>query len=168
MQVLADTQLAPSQTRIIPLKLTQRDQLTVAELRILLYAKSASGLEGTVYVTVPVKNHQIWDSTVGDTIKATYFFSGSSPTAFLAKPPVYEENGLTRPPLLALRRLNSMPCIPISLIYSYDLDGAGVEIFQNDFWPQALPRQQFSWTIMPSGRTAWVRVLLVSLIYSGW
>ena len=165
---MVDTQLAPSQTRIIPLKLTQRDQLTVAELRILLYAKSASGLESTVYVTIPVKNHRIWDSTVGDTIKATYLFSGSSPTAFLAKPPVYEENGLTRPPLLALRRLNSMPCIPISLIYYHHLDGAGVEIFQNDFWPQALPRQQFSWTIMPSGRTAWVRVPLVSPIYSGW
>ena len=107
---MVDTQLAPSQTRIIPLKLTQRDQLTVAELRILLYAKSASGLESTVYVTIPVKNHRIWDSTVGDTIKATYLFSGSSSTAFLAKPPVYEENGSTRPPLLALRKLNNVSC----------------------------------------------------------
>lgn len=36
------------------------------------------------------------------------------------------------------------------------LDGAGVDIFTEDFWVQSLPDNQNGWTVVPTGRTSWV------------
>ena len=44
------------------------------------------------------------------------------------------------------------------LLKRVNVDGAGVDIFESDFWIKALPRQQRSWVIAPTGRTAWVRL----------
>jgi hypothetical protein len=42
---------------------------------------------------------------------------------------------------------------------SHDLlvrtDGAGVDVLKQPFWAEALPRQQQTWIILPSGRTPW-------------
>lgn len=42
-------------------------------------------------------------------------------------------------------------------------DGAGVDIQSQSFWIDALPRQQHSWLVTPSGRTPWVRALFLLL-----
>lgn len=39
-------------------------------------------------------------------------------------------------------------------------DGAGVDIFTQDFWVKYLPKTEFSWMILPTGRTSWVKKLL--------
>jgi len=72
-------------------------------------------------------------------IKGSYFFgvSDSIPTNFLVVPPRLSGKGRT--PILALH-------------------GAGVDIFSppmKSLWTQALPRQDRSWVVIPSGRTSW-------------
>lgn len=42
----------------------------------------------------------------------------------------------------------------------HNSDGAGVDIFGHDFWVKAMPENPRSWTVIPTGRTSWVRVLL--------
>jgi len=37
-----------------------------------------------------------------------------------------------------------------------DIDGAGVDIISQPFWGEVVPRQKFSWVVMPTGRTSWV------------
>ena len=46
---------------------------------------------------------------------------------------------------------------PNPLTCPFPLDGAGVDILDLPFWRDTLPRQGRSWTIIPSGRTSWVR-----------
>ena len=59
-------------------------------------------------------------------------------------------------PILALRSYK------ISLKYHYLIssdfvtDGAGVDIFTQDFWVKILPETQYSWMIVATGRTSWV------------
>ena len=59
-------------------------------------------------------------------------------------------------PILALRSYK------ISLKYHYLIssdfvtDGAGVDIFTQDFWVKYLPKTEFSWMIVATGRTSWV------------
>ncbi|CAL1703964.1 unnamed protein product [Somion occarium] len=133
---LRPSRLAPTQTRIIPLRFTQKKPLCASELHLELSATSHTGVSLTIHVTLHVKQQTQWNSTRSSPIKATYFFAGSMPTGFLVTPPKEQKNGQLRTPLLALH-------------------GAGVDIFAQDFWPQALPRQQYSWIIMPIGRTSW-------------
>lgn len=45
------------------------------------------------------------------------------------------------------------------LIFSGSIsDGSGVDIFGQDFWVKSLPKVEFSWVIVPSGRTSWVKL----------
>ena len=37
------------------------------------------------------------------------------------------------------------------------LDGAGVDIFEQQFWSDSLPQNKYNWVVIPSGRTSWVR-----------
>jgi len=41
------------------------------------------------------------------------------------------------------------------------LDGAGVDIIDQTFWADSLPRQDRAWVIIPSGRTSWVIYILL-------
>jgi hypothetical protein len=100
-------------------------------------------------------------------VKASYFFADSMPTLFYAIPPLLRNNqedqhdrrfegedrdcnhedgnetgSRATPPLLALH-------------------GAGVDIFGQSFWQEALPRQKHSWIVVPSGRTSWVSLSTV-------
>ena len=43
-----------------------------------------------------------------------------------------------------------------------EIDGAGVEILAMPFWEQTIPRQPYSWTILPTGKTAWVSIFPTS------
>lgn len=63
-------------------------------------------------------------------------------------------------PILALRSYY-ISCKYYYLISS-DLatDGAGVDIFTQDFWVKYLPKTEFSWMIVATGRTSWVENFL--------
>jgi len=61
-----------------------------------------------------------------------------------------------------------LPCVRISMYAIYSTshgllartDGAGVDVLKQPFWAEALPRQQRTWIILPSGRTPWARGLM--------
>ncbi|KAI8998905.1 hypothetical protein BD414DRAFT_476389 [Trametes punicea] len=130
------TRLAPGQTRIVPIKVTQTRAIKVKTLMFTLTVASVEATS-TIDVQFPIQNWEGWtaeESPFG--IKATYLWAHSIPTAFLVTPPLKPNDGPPRPPILALH-------------------GAGVDIFENDFWVQAIPRQEHSWIVLPTGRTAW-------------
>ena len=59
-------------------------------------------------------------------------------------------------PILALRWYY-ISCKYHYLISSaFVVDGAGVDIFRQDFWVKSLPKTEFSWMIVATGRTSWV------------
>ncbi|KAG1819476.1 uncharacterized protein BJ212DRAFT_1445932 [Suillus subaureus] len=90
-------------------------------------------------VNVPIRHIPMWTSVSFTAIRATYNLGFSNPTIFLVLPPRYPkkegEVGL-KEPILALH-------------------GAGVDIVNQTFWADSLPRQDKAWVIIPSGRTSW-------------
>ncbi|KAF8078159.1 hypothetical protein FPV67DRAFT_1603782 [Lyophyllum atratum] len=136
LAVQRDTIIAPSQTRIVPLLLTQSDLFLLSTLEVRLAATSNEGVTKTITVTIPVNHQAQWTPSSFKPVKATYFYSRSLPTAFLAVPPILQPLGKAYPPILALH-------------------GAGVDIFEQQFWTQSIPRNKHSWLVFPSGRTSW-------------
>ncbi|OCH95283.1 hypothetical protein OBBRIDRAFT_720837 [Obba rivulosa] len=136
--LVGETRIAPTQTRIIPVRLIQTERFTKSELRLVLHLSLDSGGRGEFLIVIPIRQHPQWSSTTFPPtgIKASYFFASMMPTAFLVTPPEEPNVGEPRPPVLALH-------------------GAGVDIFELPFWIQALPRQGRSWIIVPTGRTPW-------------
>ncbi|KAF7295253.1 hypothetical protein MIND_01064200 [Mycena indigotica] len=120
--------LAPSQSRIVPLRVLQTAEYPDSTLNITLVVASNEGREIEVAVTLAV-NQLTSDAAF---IFASHFAAGV-PMIFTAISPISESSG---PPILALH-------------------GAGVDIVSNSFWAEALPRQQDRWIVAPSGRTAW-------------
>ncbi|KAH7927731.1 hypothetical protein BV22DRAFT_1110944 [Leucogyrophana mollusca] len=142
----AETSLAPTQTRTVPISITQTGSITTAvtEIPIELLLKQnadthSSGDVTSIHVVLRVKRLALWTPTECVPIKGTYLFAKSMPTAFLVLPPKArngENEEAARAPILALH-------------------GAGVDIFDQQFWPDSLIRQAHSWVIMPTGRTSW-------------
>ncbi|KAJ7074338.1 hypothetical protein C8F01DRAFT_1043491 [Mycena amicta] len=120
--------IAPSQTRIVPLRILQTAQYLGSTIDVVLTISSKEGREIEVATTLAV-NQLPADAKF---IYASYFSAGV-PTLFTAISPVLENNG---PPILALH-------------------GAGVDIVSHSFWADSLPRQQDRWIVAPSGRTSW-------------
>ncbi|KAG1842649.1 hypothetical protein DFJ58DRAFT_731968 [Suillus subalutaceus] len=90
-------------------------------------------------VNVPIRHIPMWTSVSFTAIRATYNLGFSNPTIFLALPPRYPDEdgeGGLKEPILALH-------------------GAGVDIINQTFWADSLPRQDRAWVIIPSGRTSW-------------
>lgn len=90
-------------------------------------------------VNVPIRHIPMWTSINYTAIRATYNLGFSNPTIFLVLPPRYSNNegeGGPKEPILALH-------------------GAGVDIIDQTFWTDSLPRQDRAWVIIPSGRTSW-------------
>lgn len=90
-------------------------------------------------VNVPIRHISMWTSFSFTAIRATYNLGFSNPTIFLVLPPRYpnkEGEGGLKEPILALH-------------------GAGVDIINQTFWADSLPRQDRAWVIIPSGRTSW-------------
>jgi hypothetical protein len=88
-------------------------------------------------------------------IRGSYFYAQSMPTTFIAVSPVLLGLDKPRPPILALRK------VPYLIFYEWHskilvLDGAGVDILQQDFWVLSLPKNKYSWMVVPTGRTSWV------------
>ncbi|KAI5835596.1 hypothetical protein K523DRAFT_368134 [Schizophyllum commune Tattone D] len=156
--VLPNANLAPSQTRIIPIRLSQTSPLPqdVQSLSITLTLQREELIGGdhiqsshdrdlygpltaettTLTFFIPVVNFAKPLTEPGKYIKATYLYSGTMPTAFYAIPPASGSLKLKGPVLLALH-------------------GAGVDILSTTFWQEALPRVDKHWTVVPSGRTSW-------------
>ncbi|KAI0807549.1 hypothetical protein C8Q74DRAFT_1363040 [Fomes fomentarius] len=139
LSLVQETSIAPTQTRIVPIKFTQTQPVpeSLQQLEFSLKLRSGDAV-ADILVTVPIEHHESWtsDEVPPAGIKASYFFGTSIPTAFLVKPPKEVHDGTPTPPILALH-------------------GAGVDIFTMDFWIKALPRQRHSWIIAPTGRTEW-------------
>ncbi|KAH9925275.1 uncharacterized protein B0H18DRAFT_1170833 [Fomitopsis serialis] len=128
LTLLQNTALAPTQTRIVPLKIVQLLPFGGHEIPVALHLTSRNNATTTLHTSIPVRQHPHWSPSEVPAagIQATYLYGSSSPTAFLVMPPE-EPNE----------------------------DGAGVDILSMPFWIQAIPRQKHSWVVTPTGRTAW-------------
>ncbi|KAG6832731.1 hypothetical protein H0H92_012303 [Tricholoma furcatifolium] len=138
-----DTIIAPTQTRIVPFSIAQIDKFELSTLDVSLEVTSPEGGHETVDIKIPVKHRHRWNQTSYERIKATYFYGLDMPTAFLVVPPIHHTSGKTFPPILAL------------LKNIQSTDGAGVDIFNQPFWTQSIPRNKHSWLVFPTGRTSW-------------
>ncbi|KAH9946364.1 uncharacterized protein BXZ73DRAFT_37690 [Epithele typhae] len=131
-------QIAPTQTRIVPLQISQTGPLSLDHLDFSLKLKSKDGKDAVVAVTIPIRQYEAWTLPAVRTggIKASYLYASSMPTAFLVAPPEEPNVDGPQPPILALH-------------------GAGLDVFEWDFWIKALPRERHGWVIAPTGRTEW-------------
>ena len=160
LRLLRRTVIQPSQARVIPIGILQSRPFRGIAIDFTIRATSPPG-DKELLVSIPVTHLPHWssDTSAAFHIKSTYLYSGFTPTAFLVKPPL-ESRGIPQAPVVALRRVAS----PLPRTWPDDvlfpLDGAGVDIIDLPFWRDALPRQGRSWTIIPLGRTSWVRAKL--------
>ncbi|KAJ7632248.1 hypothetical protein FB45DRAFT_744737 [Roridomyces roridus] len=140
VELLQPTKIAPSQMRIIPLRIIQTERFTKSTFAINLSLVSDTGANSTVAVKLPLNHLRPWSTDSLSAIKGSYFYSKAMPTLFSAFPPLLENGDKPCPPVLCLH-------------------GAGVDIQSQTFWIDSLPRQQHSWLVAPSGRTPWARGL---------
>ncbi|KAJ7093157.1 hypothetical protein C8R44DRAFT_399607 [Mycena epipterygia] len=139
VELLHPTRIAPSQMRIVPLRLVQKGQFTKSKLEMnITLTSDADAKPLTVSVTLSINHLPRWSEKTLSAIRGSYFYAQEMPTAFSAFPPLLEniEHQKPQPPILCLH-------------------GAGVDIISQSFWIDSLPRQQHSWLITPSGRTPW-------------
>ncbi|KAG5718671.1 3',5'-cyclic-nucleotide phosphodiesterase [Termitomyces sp. T112] len=137
LTIKRDTVIAPTQTRIVPFSLSQSDVFRLPNIDAELEVISRDGLHKKIITVILPVHHQCpWNQTSYQPIKATYFYALEMPTAFLVVPPVLQSFDKKSPPILALH-------------------GAGVDIFEQSFWTQSIPRNKRSWLVFPSGRTSW-------------
>ncbi|KAJ7168119.1 hypothetical protein C8R43DRAFT_1060269 [Mycena crocata] len=139
VELLRPTKIAPSQTRIVPLRIVQTKQFLKPKLELKITLSSEKDDKPlTLSVALSVSNLPRWSNTTLFAIRGSYFYAQEMPTAFSAFPPLLEniENANPQPPILCLH-------------------GAGVDIISESFWIDSLPRQQHSWLVAPSGRTSW-------------
>ncbi|ESK87531.1 transmembrane protein [Moniliophthora roreri MCA 2997] len=135
LALVKPTRIAPTQTRIVPIRISQTRPFTATNLHLALTLTSAS-TNRVVLITVPVTQLPQWSSSAPLTIKGTYFYASSIATVFTAKPPKFEDLEIPHAPILALH-------------------GAGVDVVGQTFWSDALPQKDHSWILMPTGRTSW-------------
>lgn len=67
-----------------------------------------------ISVSIPIVHYPRWTPSDFVPIKVSYFYMQSMPTAFLALPPMLENCGEPRPPVLALRM-----CDTFGIVYFY-------------------------------------------------
>ena len=107
LSLLHEVIIAPSQTRIVPVLLSQSEAFMGDKLllEMMLFSNASDSSEEVALLSVEVVIRQIshWESKDLQAIKATYLYAGSQPTAFLAVPPILRTNGSAENPVLALR-----------------------------------------------------------------
>ncbi|TFY66824.1 hypothetical protein EVG20_g4262 [Dentipellis fragilis] len=139
VQLVKKLRLAPGQTRIFPLQIHQTAPFDSDTLGIQIDLMSGT-VTAQVYIefSISQQSQTQWRQHATPPIRASYFFAQSMPTVFLVHSPFsptpYGET--PKPPILATH-------------------GAGVDIIDQPFWAEALPRQERSWIIMPTGLTSW-------------
>ncbi|KAL7283154.1 hypothetical protein ACG7TL_002580 [Trametes sanguinea] len=117
LDILQETRIAPTQTRIVPIKLTQSLPVTAEALKFTLTIVSDE-TTSRLDVALQVKHRAHWgevvESSAGAGIKGSYFWGGSTPTAFLATAP-YRPNvahGNLTPANFTVATLESAPFGP--------------------------------------------------------
>lgn len=82
--------------------ITQFKALSSPTIRLSLVATNGN-IKSKLVVTVALEHLVQWDIEQSLYIRATYFYAGSMPTAFIAIPPFRTNEGNAAPPVLALR-----------------------------------------------------------------
>lgn len=152
----------PSQTRVVPLILTQKAAFTGGFIPVELTLVTA-GAVSYMHVDLPIKHIPAWNASELVPLISTYFFSGSTPLSFVAVAPREPSLGKSVPPLLFLRTL-SFSTFGLSLCSPLSIDGAGVNVLDLTFWQCAPPRQKRSWLVIPTGRTEWVWSICICVL----
>ncbi|KAF8589925.1 hypothetical protein K439DRAFT_1331326 [Ramaria rubella] len=136
LSLLEKQRLAPSQTRVLPIIVEQRQSFHESTLHLSVTLLNLQNSRRIVLTpTVDIRHLKSWDDlTSYKAIQATYFLS-HFPTVYVAIPPALPNLATPKPPIIALH-------------------GAGVDIL-DDFWPASLTRQPHSWIVCPAGRTSW-------------
>ncbi|KAJ7184189.1 hypothetical protein C8R46DRAFT_1063195 [Mycena filopes] len=138
IELLRNTTIAPSQTRIVPLRIVQTTRFTRPTLSLKLTLSSETQVKPlTLSVSLPLNHLPAWSEKLSS-IMSSYFYAQEMPTVFAAFPPLLEnvENEKPQAPILALH-------------------GAGVDIVASSMLIDSLAPQQHSWLVTPSGRTSW-------------
>jgi hypothetical protein len=104
VDLVKPTRVAPKQTRILPLKITQTSPFNLTEIGVTLSLRS-SELKTTMDVVLAVRQLGALHASDHSQIKASYFYAETSPTAFYAIPPLQQNEGQPRPPIIALRMI---------------------------------------------------------------
>ncbi|KAH7889966.1 hypothetical protein F5I97DRAFT_1848975 [Phlebopus sp. FC_14] len=158
--------IAPSQTRIIPLRLSLREgegvekDVNTLDLEIiatcvltrdtLCPALTVTKIRThTLRVALPLTHVSVWTSTSHVPMRGTHFFPHGMVTAFIVMPPRKAFGGLDVMTDVHRERKYGGP-VPILALH-----GAGVDILTQSFWADSLMRQKHAWVVMPQGRTAW-------------
>ncbi|KAF5373151.1 hypothetical protein D9758_001792 [Tetrapyrgos nigripes] len=134
LTLVRNTRLAPTQTRVVPLRIVQLKPFYGSQLNFKLSLVSTTTLD--LDITLNFRQLSRWTSSTFSPIQGTYFYASSMPTAFLAIAPKYPYQDASQPPILALH-------------------GAGVDILEQSFWADSFSRTDHSWIVLPSGRTSW-------------
>ncbi|KAJ7043274.1 hypothetical protein C8F04DRAFT_1074310 [Mycena alexandri] len=139
VELLRNTTIAPSQTRIVPLHIVQTAPFRKSTLTIKLTLSSETQTKPlTLSASLPVKHLPAWSTNNLSAIMGSYFYAQEMPTLFVAFPPLLDniKNQNSQPPILCLH-------------------GAGVDIVSSSMMIDSLAPQQHSWLVTPSGRTPW-------------
>ncbi|CDO76522.1 hypothetical protein BN946_scf184750.g2 [Trametes cinnabarina] len=101
LELLHQTRLAPTQTRVIPIKLTQTRPIALEMLRFTLEVVSENATT-SLDIALPVRQRERWmqPGEPGAGIKASYFWGGAVPTAFLVTAPQAINVGHPKPPMV--------------------------------------------------------------------
>jgi len=103
LTVLQPVTIAPTQTRIIPIVISQQEAFFEQHIVFDIVLESADSRFDLLSVAIQVKHHASLGSQDREertVVQGTYLYAHSMPTAFLALPPKSGSNG---PPILALR-----------------------------------------------------------------
>lgn len=104
VHLLHPIRIAPTQIRVIPLAISQRLPLYDTSLPLEIHLSSEPPtLKLTLLVELDLQHARAWDRNTYDPIISTYFYASSTPTAFVAIPPMHIGSEAVMSPLLALR-----------------------------------------------------------------
>jgi hypothetical protein len=106
VELLRPTRIAPSQMRIVPLRIVQTERFSKPTIAINLTLTSDTDTKAfTVPVVLPVKHLPGWSEKTLATVQASYFYAQEMPTVFSVFPPLLEnmDHQKPQPPVLCLR-----------------------------------------------------------------
>ncbi|KAG8700358.1 hypothetical protein FRC11_013010, partial [Ceratobasidium sp. 423] len=141
LEITEPTRLAPSQTRLVSMRLTQNKPLTAldASLTLELHLHSEAHPDQAthaVVITLPIHNHPSL-SQLPEGVLLTYHSVSGTPASAVVLPPPGEAHQITARSRILLA-----------------LHGAGV-MHTHSFWISALPRPEHAWVLVVHGLTPW-------------
>lgn len=103
------TRIAPTQMRLLPIEISQKQRFRGSRLRFEIIAAS-DDRSVRIPIVITITCRPRWSETEFEPIKASYFYARSNPTPFMVVPPKQAnlEGHESSAPLLALRTLRSL------------------------------------------------------------